>query len=196
MDDIETTIVALTVGDDTNTTHVATTGDHGDSSSVEADEVGDLSGLDVNLDGVVDLDGGVGVTDGAGIVGDEVWDTLGAKLDTLDLAELVAGLGLRDAVDGEAPLGVVDEAEVLAGLLDGDDVHESSGVGGVSADLSVDLDQALHDDGLDLPIYPRFPRLIISTYHRLEEGVRYLAFNAYLSLLRIKTTSGKQSLSL
>lgn len=166
MDDIETTIVALTVGDDTNTTHVATTSDHGDSSSVEADEVGDLSGLNVDLDGVVDLDGGIGVTDGAGIVGDEVWNTLGAELDTLDLAELVAGLGLRDAVDGEASLGVVDEAEVLAGLLDGDDVHESSWVGGVSADLSVDLDQALHDDGLDLPMSPRFPRLIISTHHR------------------------------
>ena len=63
MDDVETTVVALTVSDDTNTTHVATTGGHGDNTSVEADEVGDLAGREVNLDGVVDLDSGVGVAD-------------------------------------------------------------------------------------------------------------------------------------
>lgn len=63
VDDVETTVVALTVGDDTNTTHVTTTGDHGDDTSVELDEVGDLAGSEVNLDSVVDLDQGVGVAD-------------------------------------------------------------------------------------------------------------------------------------
>jgi hypothetical protein len=154
VDNVETTIVTLTVGDDTNTTHVATTGDHGNDTSVELDEVGDLASLKVDLDGVVDLDGGVGVADGAGIVRDEVRNALLAKLDTLHLAELVGSLSVGDAVDGETSLGVVDETEVLAGLLDRDDVHESSGEGGVSADLSVDLDEALHDDGLDLTVQP------------------------------------------
>ena len=63
VDNVETTIVTLTVGDDTNTTHVTTTSDHDDHTSVELDEVLDLAGGKVNLDGVVDLDGGVGVTD-------------------------------------------------------------------------------------------------------------------------------------
>ena len=63
VDDAEATIVTLTVGDDTDTAHVTTTSDHGDSASVELDEVGDLAGLEVNLDGVVDLDRGVGVAD-------------------------------------------------------------------------------------------------------------------------------------
>ena len=63
MDDVETSIVALTVGDDTDTTHVTTTGDHADHTGIEADKVGDLAGGNVNLDGVVDLDGRVGVTD-------------------------------------------------------------------------------------------------------------------------------------
>jgi hypothetical protein len=63
VDDVETTIVALTVSDDTNTTHVATTGDHGNGASVELDEVGDLAALEVDLDGVVDLDGRVRVAD-------------------------------------------------------------------------------------------------------------------------------------
>lgn len=63
VDDVETTIVALTVGDDTNATHVTATSDHGNGASVELDEVGDLAGGEVNLDGVIDLDQRVGVAD-------------------------------------------------------------------------------------------------------------------------------------
>lgn len=84
------------------------------------------------------------------IVRNQEGDSALAKLDTLDLAELVFGLLGSDAVDGEAALGVVDETEVLASLLDGDDVHEAGGVGDVGADLAVDLDEALHHDGLGL----------------------------------------------
>lgn len=65
MDNVETAIVALTVGDDTNTTHVTTTSSHDDDASVEADEVGDLAGGNVDLYGVVDLDSRVGVADAA-----------------------------------------------------------------------------------------------------------------------------------
>jgi hypothetical protein len=63
VDNVEASVVALTVSDDTNTTHVATTSDHDDHASVELDEVGDLASGEVDLDGVVDLDGGVGVAD-------------------------------------------------------------------------------------------------------------------------------------
>lgn len=63
VDNVETSIVTFTVGDDTNTTHVTTTSSHGDNTSVELDEVGDLSGSKVNLDSVVDLDGWIWVTD-------------------------------------------------------------------------------------------------------------------------------------
>lgn len=73
-----------------------------------------------------------------------------AELHTLDLAELVLCLLVGDAVDGEAALGVVDEAEVLASLLNRDDVHQTSGESRVGADLAVDLDEALHEDGIDL----------------------------------------------
>ena len=73
-----------------------------------------------------------------------------SELHTLDLAELVLCLLVCYPVDGEAALGVVDEAEVLAGLLDRDDVHQPRGEGGVSADLAVDLDETLHEDRVDL----------------------------------------------
>lgn len=78
------------------------------------------------------------------------WDATLAQLYSLNLAELVLSLLGGDAVDGEAALGVVDEAEVLARLLDTDDIHEAGRVGGVGADLAIDLDQALHDNGLGL----------------------------------------------
>lgn len=63
VDDVETTVVTLTVGDDTNATHVTTTGGHDDNTGVELDEVNDLASGNVDLDGVVDLDGRVGVAD-------------------------------------------------------------------------------------------------------------------------------------
>jgi hypothetical protein len=84
------------------------------------------------------------------IVRNQEWDPALAELNTLDLAQLELSLLSLDTVDGEAALGVVDETEVLASLLEGDDVHEASGEGGVGADLAVNLDQTLHHDGLDL----------------------------------------------
>ena len=79
VDNVETSIVTLTVSDNTDTTlsssvfcsphkihctyHVTTTSHHGDDTSVELDEVGDLASAEVNLDCVVDLDGRVGVAD-------------------------------------------------------------------------------------------------------------------------------------
>lgn len=80
------------------------------------------------------------------------WDAATSELDALDLAELVLGLLGLDAVDREAALGVVDEAEVLAGLLDSNDVHEASGVGLVGANLAIDLNQTLHQDGPGLAV--------------------------------------------
>lgn len=68
VNNVETSVVPLTVSDDTNTTHVTTTSSHGDDTSVEADEVGDLASRQVNLDGVVNLDRGIGVTDPKNIV--------------------------------------------------------------------------------------------------------------------------------
>ena len=63
MNNSETTIVSLTVSNHTNTTHVATTSDHGDHTSVELDVFCDLASSQVDLDSVVDLDDWVWVSD-------------------------------------------------------------------------------------------------------------------------------------
>ena len=53
-------------------------------------------------------------------------------------------------MDSVATLGIVDETEVLASLLERNYIHEAGGVCGVGADLAVDLDETLHEDGLNL----------------------------------------------
>ena len=63
VDNVETTVVTFSVGDDTNTAHVTTTSDHSDHTSVELDKVGDLTSRKVNFNCVVDIDGWIGVTD-------------------------------------------------------------------------------------------------------------------------------------
>ena len=110
-------------------------------------------------------DDGVGVSDGPAVGGVEVGHGVGADLHLPHLAQLVLGLNPLDPVHSEPSLHVVQDAEVLSGLLDLDDVHEPSGepeqdsvikelvetiLLGVGADLAVNLDQSLLQDGLNL----------------------------------------------
>jgi len=147
MDDIETAEMLLSVFDDTDTTQVTTGGDHGQGSTVKVDEVLNLSRLKVELNSVSSLDQRVRVSNGAAIVGDCVRDSSKAKSDAFNFEKLVLGLFGRNAMDGKASLGVVEETEVLIGLLDGDNILESSGVASVCSDFSVDFDESLSTDG-------------------------------------------------
>lgn len=71
-----------------------------------------------------------------------------AQLNHLDFCHLVFGLFSGNAVDCETAIGIVDEAEVLACLLERDNVHEAGGICDLGVNLAVYLDEALHDDGL------------------------------------------------
>jgi hypothetical protein len=68
----------------------------------------------------------------------------------LTLPSLYSASSVLNSVDGEAALGVVDKTEVLASLLDANDIHEAGWVCGIGTDLAINLDQALHDNGLGL----------------------------------------------
>lgn len=83
------------------------------------------------------------------IVRNQEWDAPLAQLHLPHFPQFVFRLLGRDAVYGEAALGVVDEAEGLICLFDADNVHEAGGVGGIGADFAVDADEALHDDCFD-----------------------------------------------
>lgn len=150
VNDIESTDVLLPVHNRTRTAHVTSTSDHDDVASVKLDKVDDLVLLEVELDSVVDLDSRVRVTDSAAVVGDDMGDTLVSEGGLLYLEELVGGFLGGDAVNGESSLYVVEDSEVLAGLLDGDNIHEPGRVGVIGANFVIDLDQTLLDDFGDL----------------------------------------------
>jgi hypothetical protein len=72
-----------------------------------------------------------------------------AQLYPLHLAQLILSFLTRNPMYSEATLGIVHEPEVLTRLLNGDDIHEARWERRVGADLAVDPDEALHDDGFD-----------------------------------------------
>lgn len=86
------------------------------------------------------------VADCAAIVSNDEWDGLRSKGDLLNFAQFISGLLIGDAVKGETTLGVVEQSEALVGLLDLDDIHESGWEVSVSSDLSVNLNQTLHQN--------------------------------------------------
>jgi hypothetical protein len=55
-------------------------------------------------------------------VGGDVRNTLGTNEDLLDLAKLVLGFLIGDAVDSEATFNVIDETEVLTSLFNGNNI--------------------------------------------------------------------------
>ena len=88
------------------------------------------------------LDLGVGVADGAAIMGGDVGHAALAKLQALDLAQLERSLLGVNAHGHEAALEIVQDAEVLASLGDGNDVHHAERVSGIATDLVVHSDVA------------------------------------------------------
>jgi hypothetical protein len=90
MHDIEPPDVFLAMDDDARTAHVAPAGY---DAGVKLDIVDELCLLEVEPDGIVDLDGGIGVADGAAVVtvGDDVENAASADRDLAELEELVGG---------------------------------------------------------------------------------------------------------
>lgn len=96
------------------------------------------------------LDLGVWVPDGAAVVCCNVGDAALAKLHSLHLAQLVCSLIFADAVHNKATLGVIHQTEVLICLVDVNHIHEACWVCHICADLAINLDKPLHQDGLHL----------------------------------------------
>lgn len=84
----------------------------------------------------------MGVADGPAVVGDDVGDLVLAHGLSLDRAQFELRLLSVDLVSLEATLGVVQNAEVLTSLLNGDNVHDAEGEAGISPDFVVNLDES------------------------------------------------------
>ena len=88
VDDLEAALVLLPVLDHSYTPGVPPAGHHDHVTDVKLEEVHDLVGLQIDLDGVVGLEERVGVADGVVVVGVQVGDAFLAKLTRPHLAEL------------------------------------------------------------------------------------------------------------
>jgi hypothetical protein len=156
VDDVERTRVLFDGVDNTDAAPVASLGDHDDSVLFKVDDISDLASAEIDLNGVVHVDGRIRETDGATIVSYDVRDGFVGHRQLLDAAQFEVTLvnplvlwGL-EAVEVEATLGVKEEAEGITSSVQLDDVHETSRETTVSADLSVNFHMLLHADHLGL----------------------------------------------
>merc|ERR1712111_28190 len=106
--------------------------------------------FDVQPDGIVHFDDGVGITDGTTVRGVQVRDILGSGLDLSDTAQLIFSFLVGNSVDGESTLNVIDKTEVFLSLLNLDNIHKTRGEVRVGTHFTVDLDQTLLQDSLNL----------------------------------------------
>jgi hypothetical protein len=88
VDGLKAALVLLPVLDGSYTPGVPPASHHDHIADIKIDEVHDLVGLQIDLDGVVSLDERVEVADGAAVVGVQVGDAFLAKLNKPHLAEL------------------------------------------------------------------------------------------------------------
>jgi len=146
MDNIEATRVSLARCDDTDSTQIVSARDHAQVASFELDEVQNLALLNVVSDGVVHLNERIRIADGAAIMGDQEWNALRAGLDSSNSAQLVRALFGRDLVQDESTLHVIEQSEEIAGLFNGDNIHESSRESVVGANTIINLNGLLHDN--------------------------------------------------
>ena len=147
---VEATGVTLNGEDLADESSVGAASDHGDGADAGLEGGLDGTGGDVDDDGVVAVDLGVGEADAATVVGGEHGGAVAGGPEVHDLAELDLGLLLGQADHLEAALNVVQHADAVVGLGDLEDIHEAGGVLGVDAGAAVDLNEALADDHLGL----------------------------------------------
>lgn len=107
--------MSLSVGYHTHSTQIVSTSNHAQVTSLELDEFENLSGGDIQPNGVVHFDQRIRVPDGSTVMCDEVWDTFASGSNPLDATEFVAGFNWSYAVEDESAFDVVENPEKLLG---------------------------------------------------------------------------------
>jgi hypothetical protein len=140
----EGSLMFLNVHELSHTSSVTSLGDHDHGTEFELDNVRHLTSGDINLDGVIDLDIRVGVSQSASIVSDSNWDLVSGDINLGNAAELIDRFGFFDSVKDITSLCVEKETKAVARLVEFDDIHETSWVVLVSSDFSIHLDATFH----------------------------------------------------
>ena len=144
--DVERTRMTLDVLDQTNTPKIASTNNHAEVAEIEFNNVDDFASFNVDFNGVGDLDDWIRVANGAAVVCDDEWHAFGADQLVTHATQLELCFGWQDFENREAAFDVVQQAKVLVGFWNLNDVHEAARKRGVGAHFAVDFHQALHED--------------------------------------------------
>ena len=176
MDDVEASQMSLDVEDLGNSTDVVTSSDEGKVAGLVGVPLDDLVLLEIELDGIVLVDFGVGEPDGPAVVGHDVGDLIGSHSFALDLEKFGLGLSLLDFDEGKPALDVVEHPVAFVGLCDGEDVHNTHGELNVPPDFIIDFDASLFilNDGVSFTASHRdfevVPALINLYLRRIDKG--------------------------
>ena len=73
-------------------------------------------------------------------------DSFCTHKDLPHFAQLLLGLLRCDTMNSKAALGVIDQTNILSGLVNADDIHNTSKVGYIGSDLAINLNKLLHAD--------------------------------------------------
>lgn len=122
VDDVEGSRMSFSRGDDPYSTQVTASSDEAEVSSFKLDEVNDLSLCEVVSNGVIDFDERIWVSNGSSIMGDDERNPLWSKRHPPDSEKLVCCLILRDLVENESSFDVIEDSEVVVGLVNGHDI--------------------------------------------------------------------------
>lgn len=98
----------------------------------------------INLNGALHLDEGIWVVEGASVLSHQVRDLFCVYKHLSYFAQLALGLLRCDTINNKATLGVIDQREMLYGLVNADDIHKTTRLGCISSDLN--LNEWLHAD--------------------------------------------------
>jgi hypothetical protein len=120
---IKVTNVLLAMHDNTRSAHVTTSSNHDQVSGIKFSDADDLILGEVKPDGIVHSDRGVGITNCTSVMGDNIGHASVAESDLLYLEKLIDRLLRRNPVDNKAAFDIVQQAEVVVRLLNGEDIY-------------------------------------------------------------------------
>ena len=176
--------------DNTRSTHVATSSNHDQVSGIKFSDADNLILGEVKPDSIVHFDTGVGITNCTSVMGDDIGHASVAESDLLYLEELVDRLLRRNPMDNKAALDIVQQAEVIIRLFNGEDICRGiSPLNVASKTNTVPMKPA----GYVLSVRT-LPSTLIRRCWTIEVTSRPV--KAYFSLLRRKMERGSDSRSL
>merc|ERR1719411_758392 len=157
--------MSFPVHDSTNSSCIATSCNHTEVSGIEFDEIHDLVGVNVQANGIINLNHWIRITNSSSIARVQVGYVFGSCFYCSDTAQLVFSLLVSDSMNGKPALHVINKTEIFTILLDLNNIHEPTRKLWVRSHLSIDFDQPL----LENCFYLLFIESIFETISQ-EEG--------------------------